>query len=245
MDWLIALIALTCMEIVLGIDNIVFIAIVTGRLPKEQQATGRLLGLALAMGMRIALLFTLSLILKATQPLFSLEPVFAFFGVAASEEVLHVSLRDIILIGGGLFLVGKSVLEIHHKVEGEAHDEHVPQAANLTGVLVQIAILDIIFSLDSVITAVGMAKELWVMVVAVIAAVLVMMAFSGPVSRFVDKNPTIKVLALAFLILIGVMLLAEGIGTHIDKGYIYFAMAFSLAVEALNIRMRRKATPSE
>jgi len=236
-NWLIALIALTAMEIVLGIDNIVFIAILTGRLPEEQRAGARRLGLGLALGMRVLLLLSLSWILGLTAPIFSLSQMGIpkdWFGT----EVNEISVRDLILLVGGLFLIGKSVHEIHAKLEGHHEGRHVGQNVTFTGVLVQIALLDLVFSLDSVITAVGMARQIWVMIVAVVVAIGVMLIFAGPISRFVERHPTLKMLALSFLILIGVMLVAEGIGTHIDKGYIYFAMAFALAVEFVNLRVR-------
>jgi predicted tellurium resistance membrane protein TerC len=230
-EYLIALVALSAMEIVLGIDNVVFIAILTGRLPPEQQPMARRAGLGLALVMRILLLFSLSYIMKLTTPILHLSQ--------------FLSVKDLILFTGGLFLIWKSVHEIHNKVQGE-HDALKAPAQSFRGVLVQIAIMDIIFSLDSVITAVGMvkgdAKGLTVMVIAVILAVVIMLIFSEAVSRFVMRNPTLKMLALSFLILIGVMLVAEGIGTHFNKGYIYFAMAFSLIVELLNMRVR-KPTP--
>ena len=237
---LIALIALTAMEIVLGIDNVVFIAVLAGKLPKEQQAKARTMGLAVAMVTRILLLCTLTWILKLDSPIFSLVD----FGIPASwlaEEVNHVSVRDLILLVGGLFLIAKSVHEIHDKLEGHGDGKRTGSRASFGGVLAQIAVLDIIFSLDSVITAVGMARELWVMILAIVLAVGVMLVFAGTVSRFVERHPTLKMLALSFLILIGVMLVAEGVGTHVNKGYIYFAMSFSLIVEALNLRMRSKA----
>lgn len=240
MEWLIALIALTAMEIVLGIDNIVFIAILTGRLPKERQVAARRLGLTLAMVTRILLLLTLTWILGLTKPLFTLSDL----GLPAKwfgEEALEVSLRDLILLAGGLFLIGKSVHEIHVKIEGADDHQARDGQVSFTGVLVQIAVLDIIFSLDSVITAIGMAEHIWVMIVAVILAVGVMLIFAETVSRFVERHPTLKMLALSFLILIGVMLVAEGIGTHVNKGYIYFAMAFALVVEVLNLRLGRTA----
>jgi predicted tellurium resistance membrane protein TerC len=239
MEPLIALAALTAMEIVLGIDNIVFIAILSGRLPKEQQAKGRALGLAAAMGTRILLLCTLKWVLGLTQPLFALSDL----GIPVSwlaAEVDEISLRDLILFAGGLFLVGKSVHEIHDKLEGPGHHRDVSGTATFASVLIQIAVLDIIFSLDSVITAVGMAEDLWVMILAIILAVGVMLVFAGTVSAFVERHPTLKMLALSFLILIGVMLIAEGVGTEVNKGYIYFAMAFSLTVEFLNLKMRSR-----
>lgn len=241
MEWVIALVALTAMEIVLGIDNIVFIAIVAARLPPEQQNKARTLGLLLALGMRVLLLLTLKWILGLTQPLFSLDDI----GIPErwlGEEVNHISIRDLILFFGGLFLIAKSVNEIHHKVEGDDHHRVTKVHATFTSVLTQIVLLDIIFSLDSVITAVGMAQDLWVMVTAVILSMCVMLIFAGRISAFVERHPTVKMLALSFLILIGVMLVAEGVGTHINKGYIYFAMAFSLVVEMLNIRVRSIAS---
>jgi predicted tellurium resistance membrane protein TerC len=227
----IAFLTLASLEIVLGIDNIVFISILTGKLPQEQQARARTLGLALAMGTRIALLFAISWVMGLTAPLF---------------DVLEheVSGRDLILLVGGLFLIGKATFEIHERLEGGGHDDDTARrTASFVSVLVQIAILDLVFSLDSVITAVGMADEIWIMVAAVVVAVLVMMIFAGKVSRFIERRPTIKILALSFLILIGVMLVAESFGKHIEKGYIYFAMGFSLLVELLNLRLRRRGPP--
>ena len=268
-DWIadpnawIALGTLTTLEIVLGIDNIIFISILTGRLPEHQQALGRNVGLGLAMGMRILLLFSISWVMGLTSDLFSLADFLPFldgmeaFGDRAREGVGHdagdgdrnplgITGRDIILIVGGIFLVGKATHEIHHKLEGDGeHLAEKPKAATLGSVLVQIAILDLVFSLDSVITAVGMASDLGVMVIAVVIAVAVMMLGAGPISRFVHKHPTVKMLALAFLILIGVTLLAEGFDQHVSKGYIYTAMGFALIVEFLNIRAKRgKQTPS-
>jgi predicted tellurium resistance membrane protein TerC len=239
---LIALVALTAMEIVLGIDNIVFISVVSSRLPLEQQKQARQIGLLAAMGTRIVLLLTLTWIMRLTTPIFHLSDL----GIAADwlrsrTEIDHFSWRDLIMLGGGLFLLRSSVVEIHHKIEGQ-HDEHATAGrVSFRQVIFQIAILDIIFSLDSVITAVGMAESIWVMVAAVVLAVMVMMVFAGSVSAFVEKHPTVKMLALAFLLMIGVMLVAEGLGTHIEKGYIYFAMAFALLVEVLNLRAKAKA----
>ncbi|CZE46535.1 TerC family protein [Campylobacter geochelonis] len=224
----ISLFTLIGLEIVLGIDNIIFIAILCGKLPQEQRDRARLLGLGFAMVSRILLLLSLFWIMKLTAPLFSV------FG-------MEISGRDLILIFGGLFLLAKSTLEIHHNVAGESEKEGKEiKKVSFTSVIIQISILDIVFSLDSVITAVGMAEHIEIMIIAVIAAVGVMMFASGAISRFVDNNPTIKILALAFLILIGVSLIGEGFGMHIPKGYIYFAMAFSLAVEMINISMRNK-----
>jgi predicted tellurium resistance membrane protein TerC len=237
----IALVALTAMEIVLGIDNLVFISLISGRLPTDEQKKARQIGLLAAMGMRIALLLTITVVMKLQNPLFHLSGLGLFTDrLRQHSEVNEVSIRDLILLGGGLFLIRSSVLEIHHKIEG-AHEEHTAKPQSFWGVITQIAILDIIFSLDSVITAVGMAETVWVMITAIIIAVGVMMIFAGSVSTFVERHPTVKMLALSFLLLIGVMLVAEGIGTHINKGYIYFAMAFSLLVEILNLRAQAKA----
>jgi len=232
MEWLndpqawIALLTLTVMEVVLGIDNVIFISILAGKLPPAQRDKARTIGLAGAMITRILLLLGLTWVMKLTQP---------FFSVFHHE----VSGRDLILILGGLFLIAKSTREIHEKLEGEEHQGAGRAAVGMAGVIVQIMLLDIIFSLDSVITAVGMAQHLSIMVIAVVIAVIFMMVYSGPVARFVDHHPTVKMLALSFLILIGVMLVAEGGHQHIPKGYIYFAMAFSVFVEMLNLRLRK------
>ena len=234
MDWItdpqawVAFATLTVLEIVLGIDNVIFISILAGKLPAAQQARARRLGLGLAMLMRIALLFSLSWIIRLTAPLFEV----------LGEEI---SGRDLVLIIGGLFLLAKSTHEIHDKLEGEEGRASTRVAASLRSVLIQIVLLDIVFSLDSVITAVGMVDELAVMVVAVVVSVGFMMGFAGPISHFVDRHPTVKMLALSFLLLIGVALIAEGLDQHIPKGYIYFAMAFSVGVELLNLRVRRGA----
>jgi len=226
---LVALLTLTALEIVLGIDNIVFISVLTGRLPPEQRPRARRLGLLLAMGMRILLLLSISWIMSLTQPLFTV------FGQALTGQKL-------ILLAGGAFLLWKSVKEIHHKVEGH-HEADAATAVAVTvgAVLAQIAVVDLVFSLDSVITAVGMTTNIPAMIIAVIASVMVMMWAAGPIGDFVENHPAIKILALAFLILIGVMLIAEGLGQHMNKGYIYFAMAFALGVELLQIRMAAKA----
>ena len=231
--WL-SLITLSALEIVLGIDNIVFLAILTNRLPPHQRPLGRKIGLSLALGTRLLMLATLAWIVKLTEPLFTLFDQ-------------GFSWRDLILIGGGLFLLVKAVLEIHETMEGEhaaaANDSDAPKVyAVFSSIVVQIAVIDIIFSLDSVITAVGMADTLWVMVVAVVAAMIVMLAASGPLSEFVSNHPTIKMLALSFLLLIGVFLIADGFGLKIPKGYLYFALGFSVLVEAMNHWMRRKKT---
>jgi predicted tellurium resistance membrane protein TerC len=229
---LIALLTLSSLEIVLGIDNIVFISILVGKLPREGQAKARQIGLLLAMGMRIALLVAISWVIGLTAPLFVL-PVL--------EQ--EISGRDLILLLGGLFLVAKATWEIHDKLEGGDHTRAAPRVASFGAILLQIVLLDIVFSLDSVITAVGLVKEIAIMITAVVIAVLVMMVFAGRISAFIERHPTLKMLALSFLLLIGVVLIADGFGQHVSKGYIYFAMAFSLFVEVLNIRMRRVTTP--
>jgi predicted tellurium resistance membrane protein TerC len=226
----IALVTLTVLEIVLGIDNIVFISILAGKLPAGSQERARKIGLMLAMVTRILLLCSLAWMIKLTDPLFSV------FGHEFSG-------RDLILLGGGMFLLAKSTHEIHDKLEGGAHEGKPRVAASFGAVIVQILLLDIVFSLDSVITAIGMANQLWVMIAAVVLAVFFMLAASGTISRFVDRHPTIKMLALSFLLLIGVALVGEGFGTHIPKGYIYFAMAFSVFVEMLNLRLRKSTQP--
>jgi len=225
-NW-IALLTLTALEIVLGIDNIIFITILSGKLPKDQQARGRTLGLAMAMISRILLLFSISWLTRLTTPLFEV------FGMTVTG-------RGIILIVGGLFLLGKSTFEIHDKLEMPSGHTEVKVAASFSGVVFQIMLLDIIFSLDSVITAVGIGQELAVMVAAVVIAVGVMMFASNPIGEFVNRHPTFKILALSFLLLIGVSLVAEGMDFHIPKGYIYFAMAFSFFVEMLNLRLHDK-----
>ncbi|SNB47850.1 TerC family protein [Geobacter sp. DSM 9736] len=236
MEWLtdpqvwLALVTLTGLEIVLGIDNIIFISILAGKLPAHQQEKARLTGLGLAMFIRVGLLFSLAWLMGLTAPIFS---------VLGNE----ISGRDLILISGGLFLLGKSTLEIHEKLEGEEGHSSTRAAASFAGIIVQILLLDIVFSLDSIITAIGMASQLWVMVTAVVIAVFFMMLFSGKISRFVERHPTIKMLALSFLILIGVALIGDGLDRHIPKGYIYFAMAFSVLVEMLNLRLRAKGEP--
>jgi predicted tellurium resistance membrane protein TerC len=227
--WL-AFLTLTALEIVLGIDNIIFISILVGRLPKAQQQRGRTIGLALAMLTRILLLLSITWVMGLSADLFTVAQ-------------LGISGRDLILIAGGLFLLAKSTLEIHSGLEGEEHHREGKGSATFTSVIVQIAIIDIVFSLDSVITAVGMADHVEVMIAAVVVAVIVMMFLAGPISDFVDRHPTIKMLALSFLILIGMALVGEGVDLHIPKGYIYFAMAFSVGVEMLNIRMRKRLEP--
>ena len=236
MDWLtdpqgwIALATLTALEIVLGVDNIVFISILTGKLPQERRNSARTVGLALAMITRIALLLSLAWMIRLTAPLF---------------EVLghEISGRDIILILGGLFLLAKSTHEIHQRLEGEAGHASARVPPSYSGVIVQILLLDLVFSLDSVITAVGMVEEIAIMVTAIIVAIGFMILFARSIGDFVERHPTVKMLALAFLILIGVTLIAEGLDQHISKGYIYFAMAFSVGVELLNQRMTRARQP--
>jgi predicted tellurium resistance membrane protein TerC len=235
MNWLspeilIALATLTFLEIVLGVDNIIFISILSGKLPAEQQQKARRLGLLLAMGTRILLLFSLAWVIRLTAPLFT---------VVGQE----ISGRDLILILGGLFLLGKSTHEIHERLEGDEGHGSAKAAASFASVLVQIALLDIVFSLDSVITAVGMVDQVSVMVIAVIISVIIMMVAAEPISAFVHRHPTVKMLALSFLLLIGMSLIAEGLDHHIPKGYVYFAMGFSVFVEAINLRVRAKAAP--
>jgi predicted tellurium resistance membrane protein TerC len=229
--WL-AFATLTALEIVLGIDNIIFISILVGRLPKAVQQRARTIGLALAMVTRILLLLSITWVMGLSADLFAVGSI-------------GISGRDVILIGGGLFLLAKSTLEIHTGLEGEEQHHEARVRATFTSVILQIAIIDIVFSLDSVITAVGMADHVEVMIAAVVVAVIVMMFLAGPIGDFVDRHPTIKMLALSFLILIGVALVGEGLDFHIPKGYIYFAMAFSVAVEMLNIRTRKKLEPGE
>ena len=236
MEWIttaegwIALVTLTVLEIVLGIDNIVFISILAGKLPEELRARARKVGLSLAMLMRIALLLSITWVMRLTTPLFS----------AVGQEI---SGRDLILIVGGLFLLAKSTHEIHDKLEGEEGHSSAKVVSSFNTVIVQILLLDIVFSLDSVITAVGMAEDVVVMILAVIIAVGVMLVSAGTISDFVDRHPTVKMLALSFLLLIGVSLVAEGLDQHIPKGYIYFAMSFSVFVEMINLRVRARSKP--
>ena len=231
-DGLVALVTLSVLEVVLGIDNVIFISILAGKLPKKDQEKARKIGLMAAMGMRILLLMSIAWIVRLTAPLFTL-PVFD----------RPISGRDLILIIGGLFLLFKATREIHDKLEGEEGHVSARVAPTMTAVITQIMLLDIVFSLDSVITAVGMADDLSIMVAAVVIAVAIMMFAARPVSEFVDAHPTVKVLALSFLLLIGCSLVAEGFGVHIPKGYVYYAMGFSVFVEMINLRTKTKAKP--
>ena len=228
-ELLIALVTLTILEIVLGVDNVIFISILSAKLPKEQQKRARRVGLIAAMAMRIGLLWSIFWIAQLTNPLFEI------FGRSISG-------RDLILLGGGLFLLAKATYEIHDKLEGHEGGPKKP-AASFASVIGQVMLLDIVFSLDSVITAIGMADDQRVMIAAVVLAVLVMLVAAEPISRVVEDHPTIKILALSFLLLIGMSLMADGLGQHISKGYIYFAMGFSVFVEMINIRVRRKSQP--
>jgi predicted tellurium resistance membrane protein TerC len=236
MEWLadpqiwIAFATLTVLELVLGIDNVIFISILSGKLPKDQQARARFIGLTLALGMRVLLLLSLSWIIGLTEPLFKV------WGT-------NISGRDLVLLLGGLFLIGKSTHEIHGSLEGQEGQASKRIYSSFASVIVQITLLDIVFSLDSVITAVGMVNNIWIMIAAVIISIIAMMFFAGPIGSFVERHPTIKMLALSFLLLIGVTLVGEGLGQHIPKGYIYFAMAFSVLVEILNMRLRKKTEP--
>jgi predicted tellurium resistance membrane protein TerC len=236
MEWLadpqiwIAFLTLTVLELVLGIDNVIFISILSGKLPAERQKSARYIGLVLALIMRVGLLFSLTWVMGLTEPLFTI------WGQSVSG-------RDLILLLGGLFLIGKSTHEIHGSLEGEEGHASKKVFPSFASVIIQIMLLDIVFSLDSVITAVGMVSNIWIMIAAVVVSIVAMMAFAGPIGGFVQRHPTVKMLALAFLLLIGVTLIAEGFHQHISKGYIYAAMAFSVFVEFLNLRLRKKARP--
>lgn len=238
---LIALLTLTLLEVVLGIDNVVFLTILTGKLPEEKQRGAQLLGLALAMVFRILLLFCISWVMKLTMPLFTLPLDMAMQGSGGPGEPFAITPKDLILIAGGLFLLGKATHEIHGELEEDKQSRTASkQRADYAAVLVQVVAMDMIFSLDSVITAVGMAKSITVMVIAVVVAMAVMMVFANKISAFVHRHPTMKMLALSFLLLIGMVLVADGLHFHIGKGYIYFAMGFSLIVEMLNLRAKKK-----
>ena len=229
-EGLLALVTLTFLEVILGVDNVIFISILAGKLPHDTQARARRTGLFVAMFMRILLLISIAWVIRLTAPLFT---------VLGNE----ISGRDLILIAGGLFLLAKSTLEIHEGLEGAEHQRDGRAAASFGSVIVQIMLLDIVFSLDSVITAVGMAKDLEIMIAAVVLAVVIMMVTAGPISRFVQHHPTVKILALSFLLLIGISLVGDGLDMHIPKGYVYFAMGFSMFVEAINLRLRGKSSP--
>ncbi len=236
MEWIadpqiwIAFLTLAVLELVLGIDNVIFISILSGKLPEKDQKRARLIGLSLALIMRVILLFSLTWVMGLVEPLFTVMG--------------HtVSGRDLILLVGGMFLIFKSTHEIHGSLEGSDGDSSRKTYAGFTGVIIQIMLLDIVFSLDSVITAIGMVSNVWIMIAAVVVSIIAMMLFAGSIGAFVQRHPTVKMLALAFLLLIGVTLIAEGMHQHISKGYIYFAMAFSVFVEVLNIRLRKKAKP--
>lgn len=236
MDWItdphawIAFVTLVALEIVLGVDNIIFISILAGKLPAGQQNRARTVGLGLALVMRVILLFSLSWVIALTTPLFTV----------GNEEI---SGRDLILLAGGLFLLAKATFEIHENLEGEPGHASAKVSATFTGVMVQIFLLDAVFSLDSVITAIGMVEQIEIMIAAVVVAIAFMMFFAGPVGEFVQRHPTVKMLALSFLLLIGLTLLVEAFDVHIPKGYIYFAMGFSVFVEMLNLRLRRRSAP--
>lgn len=229
-DGLLALVTLTFLEIILGVDNVIFISILSGKLPGEQQASARRTGLLAAMGMRIVLLMSIAWIVRLTAPMFTIF----------SQEI---SGRDLILLGGGLFLMAKATIEIHERLEGEEGHSSARVAPSFAAVIGQIMLLDIVFSLDSVITAVGMADNVWIMVAAVVLSVGIMMFAAEPISAFVSRHPTVKVLALSFLLLIGVSLVGDGLGMHVPKGYIYFAMGFSVCVEMVNLRVRSGSKP--
>ena len=226
----IALLTLTFLEIVLGIDNIIFISIVSNKLPASQQKRARNLGLLFALIFRIALLFGITYIIGFSEPLFE---VFDF----------EISGRDLILVAGGLFLLAKSTSEIHHKLEGDTGEQDVKAKATMSAVIFQIILLDAVFSIDSILTAVGLTEHIIIMIIAVVISIGVMMLFAGPISRFINKHPTLQMLALSFLILIGFMLIVEGLHVHVPKGYIYFAVFFSMIVEILNMRLRKKSSP--
>jgi predicted tellurium resistance membrane protein TerC len=241
-DAWISLLTLTFLEIVLGVDNIIFISIVAGKLPQNQQKKARNLGLMLALIFRIGLLLSITWIIGLTQPLFTLpfESVFANMGLLHPEEAAAISGRDLILLIGGFFLLAKSTTEIHSKVEGRHDEKSIAAKAAFGAVIAQIVMVDIIFSFDSILTAVGLTQHVLVMILAVIIAMLVMMQFSGPISHVINKHPTLQVLALSFLIMIGLTLILEGFALHVSKGFVYVAVLFSLGVEMLNIRLRKK-----
>ncbi|MDG0973681.1 MAG: TerC family protein [Crocinitomicaceae bacterium] len=228
----VALLTLIFLEIILGVDNIIFISIVSSKLPKEQQAKARTIGLMMALVFRVLLLMGITYIIKLTEPVFTID----FLGF-----VQGFSWRDLILLAGGLFLIAKSTSEIHHKISGAEQSEQKQGAkGSMSKIIFQIILLDIVFSFDSILTAIGLVDQIILMIIAVVVAMVVMMIFTGAISRFIEARPTLQILALSFLILIGVMLVAEGFGEHVPKGYIYFSVAFSLIVEILNMRLRKK-----
>ncbi|HLP27052.1 MAG TPA: TerC family protein [Candidatus Didemnitutus sp.] len=235
LDNLISLVTLSILEIVLGIDNIIFISILVGRLKESEQARARTIGLSLALILRIGFLFGAVWMAKLTEPLFSIGP---FLGM---EETFGLSGRDLIMLSGGLFLLAKATTELHAKLEGKGEDEGKQAKANFASMIVQIIILDLVFSIDSVITAIGLSQNFLVMAIAVVIAVIVMQLSAGGISRFIHRHPTVKILALAFLLMVGMVLVAEGFHAHVPKGYIYFAMAFSMSVEFLNMRFRTRS----
>lgn len=240
---LVSLLTLSLLEIVLGIDNIIFVSIATDKLPKEKQRKARSLGLSLALLMRIILLLSITWVISLTKPLFYVSGDFPFFSfVAAPEaELYSCSFRDLVLIAGGIFLLFSSTREIHKKIEGEEESLNAgSNAKSFRNVIFKIMMIDVVFSFDSILTAVGLVSNVLVMIIAVVIAMIVMLIFSGTVSRFVNDHPTIKMLALAFLIMIGMVLVADGLHFHVPKGYVYFSVAFSLGVEVLNLRMKRK-----
>jgi len=231
---LISLLTLAFLEIVLGIDNIIFISIVSNKLPKAQQPKARFIGLLMAMIFRIILLFGITFIIKLTKPLFTI-PFLMHNG-----EPVGISIKDMILILGGLFLIAKSVSEINHKMEEDNDENEIKiKGSNFIGIILQIVLIDAVFSIDSILTAIGLVENVWIMILAVIISIIIMMIFSTPVADFIDKNPSLQILALSFLVVIGIILIAEGFHQHIDKAYIYTAMAFGLSVEFVNMRMRR------
>lgn len=235
--WL-SLLTLTFLEIVLGVDNIIFVSIVANQLPEKERPRARNIGLMLAMGFRLILLLFIGWILSLNQPLFTV-PFMMHEG-----QPIGLSIKDLILIGGGVFLLYKSTQEIHHKLEGDEETHKAAASSTMSSVIFQICLVNIVFSFDSILTAIGMTQDVLIMMIAVIASIGVMMAFSAPVSKFINTHPTMQMLALSFLILIGVMLIAEGFHQHVSKGYIYFSIAFSLGVELLNMRLRKKSTPA-
>lgn len=232
-----ALLTLTVLEIILGVDNIIFISIVSNKLPPEKQPRARFIGLLLAMLFRIGLLLTITWIIQLTYPVFTLN------FIKDEGQPLGISWKDIILILGGVFLVFKSTLEIHHKLEVSTKPSSTVAPSAFTAVILQIVLVDAVFSFDSILTAIGLADNVWVMIIAVVISMIIMMLFSGKISRFINKHPTLQILALAFLIMIGVMLVAEGFHQHFNKAYIYTAIAFSLVVELINMRLRRNREP--